>query len=51
MEVSKKIKEKYENGREYYAHHGRQLAILPPTDADRPSTEFLRWHNEKIFVA
>lgn len=51
VEVSNKIKEEYENGREYYAHHGRQLTVLPPTGADRPSTEFLRWHNEKIFVA
>jgi putative restriction endonuclease len=28
VEVSKRIKEEYENGREYYAHHGQRLRIL-----------------------
>lgn len=50
VEVSKKIKEEYENGREYYAHHGQELKILPAASLDRPSAEFLRWHNEEVFA-
>lgn len=49
VEVSKRIKEVYENGREYYAHHGQELRIMPSA-LNRPSREFLEWHNEKIFV-
>ncbi len=49
--VSDKIKEEYENGREYYAHHGQRLANLPEVADDRPSREFLEWHNERVFVA
>ena len=50
VEVSEKIKEEYENGREYYAYHGKKLTTVPVTTEERPSREFLRWHNEHIFV-
>lgn len=50
IEVSKKIKEAYENGREYYAHHGDRLVIMPRHPRDQPSEDFLRWHNENRFV-
>jgi putative restriction endonuclease len=46
VEVSQKIKDKYENGREYYAYHGQRLSILPEVDQDRPSRQFLEWHNQ-----
>jgi putative restriction endonuclease len=45
VEVSKKIKEEYENGKEYYQYHGRSLIVLPPRDSDKPNTEYLKWHN------
>ena len=48
--VSNRVREEYENGREYYAHHGRRLADLPDTPAELPSAEFIDWHNERIFV-
>jgi putative restriction endonuclease len=51
VEVSKRIKEEYENGREYYAHHGRQLIVLPQSVKERPSREFLEWHNQSVFVS
>ena len=51
VEVSRKIKEEYENGRDYYAMHGQQLRILPPHRIDRPSQEFIEWHNQNIFVS
>jgi putative restriction endonuclease len=50
IEVSKRIKEEYENGREYYAYHGRGLAVMPNDQGDQPSSRFLQWHNENVFV-
>lgn len=50
VEVSRKIKEKYENGRAYYALNGQKLVVLPTTLTDRPSTEFLEWHNRNIYL-
>ncbi|MEX2345578.1 MAG: HNH endonuclease [Balneolaceae bacterium] len=29
LEVSRRIREEYENGREYYAYHGKELVNLP----------------------
>lgn len=48
FEVSKRIKEEFENGREYYSMHGRSLH-LPPDKKFYPSSEFITWHNENIF--
>jgi putative restriction endonuclease len=50
VEVSRRIREEYENGREYYALQGRTL-IVPPREVDRPSTEFIEWHNQNVYVA
>lgn len=49
IEVSRRIKEDYGNGREYYALHGKPLAVVPASMQDHPSREYLRWHNETIF--
>ncbi len=49
IEVSSRIKEEFENGREYYAHHGKPLTVSPGAEIDRPKSEFLRWHNEHVF--
>lgn len=50
VEVSARIKEEYKNGREYYAHHGQHLLVLPELTEDQPSKEFLEWHNQSRFV-
>ena len=50
VEASQRIKEEFNNGKEYYAMHGRQLAV-PDTSAFRPNRELLKWHNEAIYVA
>jgi putative restriction endonuclease len=50
VEVSHRIKEEFENGRAYYAHHGKQLIALPPQRDERPAAEFLRWHNENVYL-
>lgn len=51
IEVSKRIKEDFGNGREYYTFHGKKLVVVPDNVRERPSQEFLRWHNENVFMA
>jgi len=48
FEVSGKVREEFENGREYYAMHGKQI-VVPKKVADQPDTEVLSWHNETIY--
>ena len=48
IEVSRKIREEFENGRDYYALHGRELN-LPRRRSHQPSPELLAWHNESMF--
>lgn len=48
FEVSRRIKEEFDNGRHYYALHGQP--ITTPTDPrSRPDIEALRWHNETAY--
>ena len=49
VEVSKRIKEEFENGKEYYRFHGNDIFNLPNRGLDKPETKFLEWHNENIF--
>ena len=46
--VSDRLKTEFENGRAYYKRHGVKLR-LPEHAEDRPSAEYLRWHNEHVF--
>nr|WP_207648990.1 HNH endonuclease [Caldicoprobacter faecalis] len=48
--VSKRIKEDYGNGRDYYAFHGKKLSVIPNNANERPDPQFLRWHNENVFL-
>ena len=48
FEVSRRIKEEFDNGRHYYALHGKQ--IIPPKDPrQRPDPVALSWHNENCY--
>lgn len=47
--VSNKIRENIENGRDYYALHGRRLYV-PDKAGNRPSADALQWHNEERFL-
>jgi putative restriction endonuclease len=48
FEVSRCIREEFENGRHYYAMHGQQ--IEPPRKPDQhPDPSALAWHNEHCF--
>jgi putative restriction endonuclease len=49
IEVSRRLKEEFENGRSYYPYHGQRLGHLPQSPADQPLLELLTWHNENAF--
>jgi putative restriction endonuclease len=49
IEVSKRIKEEFENGREYYQYHGKDLQYLPFREADRPNSKYIDYHNENVY--
>jgi putative restriction endonuclease len=51
VEISPAIREEYENGRDYYALAGQQLAILPEERDDLPDRAYLEWHREEVFIA
>jgi len=48
--ISKRIREEFQNGREYYALDGKPVKVLPDLERNRPAPEFLRWHNEQIYL-
>jgi putative restriction endonuclease len=48
FEVSRKIKEEYENGRHYYALHGTEIE-KPKDPKHLPEKATLLWHNETLF--
>jgi len=48
FEVSKKIREEFENGKHYYALHGARIE-LPDHLSHRPDPDALSWHNEHCF--
>ncbi len=48
LEVSHRIRDEYENGKDYYRLHGITMN-LPVLTSDYPSSEYLEWHNAKIY--
>ncbi len=48
LEVSRRIKDEFNNGAEYYALHGKPIR-LPKIEQFRPSADALLWHNEQVF--
>lgn len=48
IEVSNRIHEKFENGKDYYKLHGKPLAIYPISSNDLPSKQHIEWHNQKF---
>jgi len=50
IEVSKRIREEFENGRDYYTFQGQGLIILPHRQVEQPGREFLDWHNTEVFL-
>lgn len=48
FEVSRRIKEEFDNGKHYYALHGQQIAA-PSHVIQRPDRAALVWHNENAY--
>ncbi len=48
FEVSRRLKEDWSNGRDYYALHGRRLRAPGRAEA-RPGGAYLQWHAENVF--
>lgn len=49
VEVSHRIKEEFQNGKEYYQYHGKDLLYLPSKEIDKPNERFIDWHNSNIY--
>lgn len=47
--VSNRVREEFENGREYYRFHGASLQNLPASLHEQPSRAFIDWHNRECF--
>ena len=50
VEASRRLKEEFNNGEEYYAMHGSRLQVLPRQDEQRPAPQYIDWHNENVYV-
>lgn len=49
IEVSRRIREDWENGRDYYALEGQEIRV-PDREGEQPSAALLGWHNEQVFL-
>lgn len=49
IEVSRRLKEDYENGRSYYPYHGKRINV-PHEVQDSPAPDFLLWHNTERYL-
>jgi len=49
VEVSNRIKEEFNNGKEYYKYHGESLLYLPNREIDKPASQYIEWHNNNIY--
>ena len=49
LEVSKRLRLDYDNGHSYYPLHGKAIAT-PSATEQKPSAEYLQWHNENVFL-
>lgn len=48
FEVSRRIREEFDNGRNYYALHGQRISV-PEEISQHPDPVALAWHNERCF--
>jgi putative restriction endonuclease len=49
VQVSPAIRHRFQNGHIYYAFSGKALVQVPASADERPSGEFLAWHNENVY--
>jgi len=48
FEVSRRLREEWDNGRSYYELHGRKVRVPARAD-ERPDSRLLAWHNEGVY--
>ncbi len=51
VEASRRLKEEFDNGAEYYRMHGSRLQVVPGAEEERPALQFIDWHNENVYVS
>lgn len=49
VEVSSRIREEFQNGKEYYQYHGKDLFVIPNRSMDLPNSKYIDWHNTNIY--
>jgi len=49
LEVSRRLRQDYANGRSYYPFHGKEVRV-PDNSNDWPDRPFLEWHNDQVFL-
>jgi putative restriction endonuclease len=49
LQVSRRLREDFENGRDYYKMDGQRLIVVPTRNEARPSSEALEWHANNIY--
>lgn len=49
LEVSRRLREDFSNGRSYYPLHGLRIRC-PEAEGDRPGRGYLQWHCENVYV-
>lgn len=49
LEVSRRLREDYSNGRSYYPLNGSTVRV-PDAKSEQPDSEYLRWHNEHVYL-
>lgn len=47
--VSSRLKTEFDNGIDYYRYQGSVLTVVPKLLTNRPSGEYLEWHNDAVF--
>lgn len=50
IRVSPRIREEFQNGREYYRFHDQPMSSVPGEKYERPSAASLAWHNERFLA-
>ena len=50
VEVSKRLRDDFGNGKIYYQYHGQKLAVEPTDKLLMPARDNLRWHNDHIYL-
>lgn len=51
VEISKRLKQDFGNGKDYYKFHGNSLVVMPNDLSRLPARDNLIWHNNHVFLS